>query len=64
MDNVRVRPLTEGEIKNFGVIPRGAVMYEDYVSYRDACEILYIEKAPHSTGCNRSENIYWVKTGG
>ena len=53
------RPLTEQEKADFGVIPKGAVMYPDYESYEKAA---YDKTSTvhRKTGCDKQKGIYWV----
>lgn len=55
------RPMTEQEIKNFGVIPGGVTFYPDQESYFKACEELGKGNVPHQTGANPNEGVYWTK---
>ena len=51
-------PLTEEEIANFGVMPKGATVYPDYESFKIARKEL--EKVHHQTFCSLDEGIFWT----
>ncbi len=53
-----IRPLTEQEIKEFGIMPEGAIRYDDYPAYLKACRKL---SGIYQTGCDIETGLFWTK---
>ncbi len=60
MKETNIRPMTEQEIENFGVMPDGAIKYQDYKSYLVESESLIKRSIAHETFCNQDEGLYWT----
>ena len=60
MKGVRCRPMTEKEIANFGVIPKGAIRYKSLESLRTACKTLSDKQVAYKAGSNPGKGLFWT----
>ncbi len=57
------RCLTEQEIKDFPLIPEGAVLYSDYESYQKALSKVNWENRVETGGNHPGIGGFWIKGG-
>ena len=55
-----MRPMTEQEIANFGVIPKGAIRYKSLESLRTACKTLSDKQVAYKAGSNPGKGLFWT----
>ncbi len=52
------RPMTEQEIENFGIIPKGATKYKTLQSFQTACKKL--GDIAYEAGSNPDKGLFWT----